>query len=434
MTEELYALTNAGMMGRVVWDRGRDKLLFRYESDWQDAPSNYPLSLSMPLTARDHLDGKIKPFLWGLLPDNETTLREWGKRFKVSPRNVFRLLVHVGEECAGGVQLVQQQRAEEWLKDRNIGSVTWLNESEIAERLALLVQDFGASRLGSDTGQFSLAGAQPKTGFLYDPDKHRWGVPSGRIPTSHIFKPATGAYNGLAENEHFSLALAKELGMAASESTIHQFGTTTAIVLTRYDRHRVDNSLITRIHQEDMCQASGRFPEQKYQNYGGPSAKDIISLIREHSNEWREDESRFVDALIYNWLICGTDAHAKNYSFLIASEGQVRLAPLYDLSSALPYPKQVPIRDAKLAMKIGGEYKVKLIGGRKWEKFADEVRIDFENIRSRILDLAHAVPDSATKVKARMKEEGITHEVIDKLVAELAKRAPQCISVMDNPT
>jgi HipA-like protein len=75
MTEELYALTNAGMMGRVLWDRGRDKLLFRYESDWQDAPSNYPLSLSMPLTARDHLDGKIKPFLWGLLPD-KAILRE----------------------------------------------------------------------------------------------------------------------------------------------------------------------------------------------------------------------------------------------------------------------------------------------------------------------------------------------------------------------
>ena len=45
---------------------------------------------------------------------------------------------------------------------------------------------------------------------------------------------------------------------------------------------------------------------------------------------------RFADALIWNWLIAGTDAHAKNYSLLLA-EDQVRLAPLYDVASALPY-------------------------------------------------------------------------------------------------
>ncbi len=46
---------------------------------------------------------------------------------------------------------------------------------------------------------------------------------------------------------------------------------------------------------------------------------------------------RFADALIWNWLIAGTDAHAKNYSLLLAGD-QVRLAPLYDIASALPYP------------------------------------------------------------------------------------------------
>ena len=40
--------------------------------------------------------------------------------------------------------------------------------------------------------------------------------------------------------------------------------------------------------------------------------------------------------LIFNWLIAGTDAHAKNFSLLIAPGPQIRLAPLYDLASALP--------------------------------------------------------------------------------------------------
>ena len=434
MIEELYALTDGGMMGRVLWDRNRDQLLFRYESDWQDDASNYPLSLSMPLTATEHRHGKIEPYLWGLLPDNEGILREWGQRFGVSSRNVFRLLVHVGEECAGGVQLVQKQRAEEWSKGRDTGSVTWLSEPEIAERMTLLVRDHGASRLGSDTGQFSLAGAQPKTGFLYDPDQNRWGVPSGRIPTTHIFKPTTGAFDGLAENEHFCLTLARILGMPVPQSEIYHFGDTSVIVLVRYDRQRVSSSEILRIHQEDTCQALSRFPRQKYQSDGGPSAKEITSLIRAHSSDRNEDENRFVDALIYNWMICGTDAHAKNYSFLIASDGQVRLAPLYDLSSALPYPLQVQQRKARLAMKIGGEYRVSLIAAHQWQKFGTEVRIDFEKIRLRILDLLEVVPDTAVKVKESMKDDGITHGVIDRLVDELAKRTAVCLSVMDSAT
>ena len=65
--------------------------------------------------------------------------------------------------------------------------------------------------------------------------------------------------------------------------------------------------------------------------------------------------ARFADALIWNWLIAGTDAHAKNYSLLLAG-GQVRLAPLYDIASALPYGTHE--RKLRFAMKIGGDYGV----------------------------------------------------------------------------
>jgi len=42
------------------------------------------------------------------------------------------------------------------------------------------------------------------------------------------------------------------------------------------------------------------------------------------------------DALVFNWLIAGTDAHAKkNYGFLFAGD-QIRLASLYDITSVLP--------------------------------------------------------------------------------------------------
>jgi serine/threonine-protein kinase HipA len=40
---------------------------------------------------------------------------------------------------------------------------------------------------------------------------------------------------------------------------------------------------------------------------------------------------RFADALIWNWLIAGTDAHAKNYSLLLAQD-RVRFAPIYHVA------------------------------------------------------------------------------------------------------
>lgn len=70
-----------------------------------------------------------------------------------------------------------------------------------------------------------------------------------------------------------------------------------------------------------------------------------------------EDAATFLDAPSLNWLIGGTDAHAKNYSILIGGEGLVRLAPLCDLASIFAYANIDPDK-AKLAMKIGGEYRL----------------------------------------------------------------------------
>jgi serine/threonine-protein kinase HipA len=48
----------------------------------------------------------------------------------------------------------------------------------------------------------------------------------------------------------------------------------------------------------------------------------------------------FVDALAWNWLIEGTDAHAKNYSLLLAS-GQARMAALCRMPENVALPRPV---------------------------------------------------------------------------------------------
>ncbi len=425
MTEELNVFCGQQLMGRILRDRRRDRLALCYEGSWQASPAAFPLSLSMPLTAAEHGHGAVESFLWGLLPDNEGVLQRWGTKFRVSPKNPFALLWHVGEDCAGAIQFVRPEQVEAWQKAPAAGGVEWLSNGEVAERMVLLLRDHGASRAGADTGQFSLAGAQPKTAFFFDEQQKRWGVPFGSVPTTHILKPATGAFDGLAENEHFCLRLAQECGLATAKSTVQYFGDCPAIVVERYDRVRQPGR-VTRIHQEDMCQAMACRPHQKYQTQGGPSAAQILHLLRQYSTDHATDKQRFLDALMLGWLIGATDAHAKNFSVLIAPGAQVRLAPFYDISSALPYPKQVDLRRAGLAMKIGGAYKLREIGIRNWEKFAAETKTGPQNLKERLLQLMDELPERARCVEKNLHDEGIGHPVVSLLAEEISARAILC--------
>ncbi|MBB4259916.1 type II toxin-antitoxin system HipA family toxin [Bradyrhizobium sp. CIR3A] len=420
MTGELVALLDGNEVGRVRSD-ARSRLIFVYSDDWRGSAGAYPLSLSMPLAAQEHGPAAVQAFLWGLLPDNERVLDRWAKKFQVSARNVFALISNVGEDCAGAVQFVTSDRLED-LKTGKDDKIEWLDEPELANRLQALREDHAAWRLPRDTGQFSLAGVQPKTAFVLK--NKRWGIPSGRIPTTHILKPPTGHFDGHAENEHICLQLARELGLPAAETKVMWFEKEIAIVVERYDRQVRGNDII-RVHQEDICQAMGILPTKKYQNEGGPTPADVIDFLRNYSTDREADLETFVGALGFNWLIGGSDAHAKNYSLLLAGGPHVRLAPLYDIASILPYD-HVDQRKVKLAMKVGGEYKLDQIGLRQWQKFARETRADADVVIGTLISMAGQIPDLVNDIRARAQKEGLENAVIERLATALTKRAQDC--------
>lgn len=430
MSNQLIAIAAGQIMGEVRHEGGR--LDFKYDTSWSAGALAFPMSLSMPLVVRKHGHSQVEAFLWGLLPDNEVVLQRWGQNFRVSPRNPFRLIENVGEDCAGAVQFARPDRVEHLLGQSRKPSVQWISNGELDERIALLVNDAAATRLGRDKGQFSLAGAQPKLALYRDINSGRWGVPEGRTPTTHILKPSTGAFDGQTENEHFCLQLAAELGFVVANSSVITCGGLPVIVVERYDR-LAKGSSVHRIHQEDMCQALGVRPQKKYQNQGGPSAKAIAEMIRSHSASPDEDAERFADSLILNWLIGGTDGHAKNYSFLHGENRQVRFAPLYDLASSLPYPRQIHPRTATLAMKIGSEYRLRRIGKHEWESCARELRIPAKELFERIMQMASRIPSAAERTAHRLVQEGINHPAIPNLVEGLVSHSRKCTEILEKP-
>lgn len=424
MTKELVALLDARETGRVVRDN-RGKLTLTYKEAWRTSANAYPLSISMPLALAEHGNTRIDPYLWGLLPDNEIILDHWARKFHVSARNAFSLIACVGEDCAGAVQFVRPERL-----DAILGAapppIEWLDESAIAQRLRALREDHSAWRIPRDTGQFSLAGAQPKTAFIFEDNK--WGVPSGRVPTTHILKPPSGDFDGHAENEHFCLELGRALGLPVVDSRIMRFQEEVAIVVERFDRLRTPAGL-RRVHQEDMCQALGIPPTRKYQNEGGPGIHDIVELLKTYSTNPAEDVNTFLDSVAYNWLIAGTDAHAKNYAILIGAGGRVRLAPLYDLASVLPY-HDVNNDRVKVSMKIGGEYRLRNIRVYQWRKLAGDLRIEPDAVIQRLDDFAKLLAKHVPDIKRRMTEEGLTHPIIPRLADALARRASGCSEML----
>lgn len=412
-TRTLLVRMNDTDVGRVARD-AHGRTVLRYDEAWRVDPDAIALSIALPLAAAQHRRKEVEPYLWGLLPDNELILDQWATRFQTSARNAIGLLAHVGADCPGAVQLLTEETASHPSADR----VEWLDERAIAERLRTLRSDASAWRDVDDAGQFSLGGAQAKTALLRR--GKRWGIPSGRLPTTHIFKPGMRQLHGHAENEHFCLSLLRELGLPAAASSVEQFEDETAIVIERYDRVTTGDDVV-RIHQEDCCQATATMPSAKYQNEGGPSAHAIVGLLRSHSSDARADIATFVDALVLAWVLVATDGHAKNYSLLHAPR-KVRLAPLYDVASILPYAEP-QLRKVKLAMSIGGKYRVNEIGARQWMRFAEDAGLEGDVIRNALVRILEQIPDATETVRKSVRREGITHPVVKKLADAIVARA-----------
>jgi serine/threonine-protein kinase HipA len=277
----------------------------------------------------------------------------------------------------------------------------------------------------------SLPGAQAKTAFYRDPQTGRWGVPGGRTPTTHIIKPCIPGFDGLVENEHLCQDIAARLGMLAARSSVLMLDQP-YIVIERYDRlpPAPGTEFPRRIHQEDVCQALSLMPTRKYQEDGGPGISQITTLIRRLSAEPEADVERFLKANMFNWLIGGTDAHAKNYSFLIDAGDAMRLAPLYDLSSQLPYPDLITQR---VSMKIGDQYDMERVSLTDWQNLARSCALNEERVIDMLTQMARALPDVVAAAHTQARTDRLSEKVIGPLAEQLVANAGKRLALLSAP-
>jgi serine/threonine-protein kinase HipA len=386
--KELIAYLDGRRIGTLT-QASSGRVTFAYDADYRTASEATPLSLSIPLTTAAARPSAIRAFIAGLLPDSEAALARLGRKYGVSPRNPFALLTHIGMDAAGAVQLVSPDAEPSDAATRQ-GDIRWLSDAELDQTLHDLANSPDDWNPGRDTGRWSLAGAQSKVA-LFRSAEGVWGIPEDSTPSTHILKPSMPNYEGHHLNEHLCLSAARLLGLPAARTGLLSNETFEVLISERYDRRLVGDRL-ERIHQEDLCQALGIEPTLKYEADGGPGVRAIGMLMRSSIPGASRDTElwRFFDYLVFNVAIGATDAHAKNFSLLLRGD-DIRMAPLYDVASILPYDAD---RGSKSAMRVGKSWELAKISASDWRSAAAALGIDAAPALERVDVLRKRIPEA----------------------------------------
>lgn len=421
---ELRALI-CGKPAGTLWQDEGGLPHFRYDEDYQGTP----LSLAMPLSNRPYHQRVVRPYLFGLLPDSEAQRRAIADEFEIRPNNPVAMLSRIGLDCPGGVQFCPKDQVGEVL-DRP-ARYEPIDDHAIALRLKNLRTHEDASWMGKSE-RWSLGGNQGK--FALARHKGRWCSARGAAPTTHIFKNGVIGFRLQALNEYACMKIAERVGIAAAKVDYRFFEDEPALIVKRYDRIYMEDGTVARVHQEDCCQALGYMPYQKYASDGGPGARELIGLFA------RTDRAIFnvttlTRMLFFNYLMGGTDAHAKNYSVMLAEGGSALIAPMYDVASGLAYDSLR--RRGRLAMSIGGENRFGRVGSGALKHYAEAAQaagaeLSYEACCAGMASLAQEIPAHLAEVFDEMSAAGIpgTDELRGRLEGPIAENCRQTLALL----
>jgi len=349
---------------------GRD-FSFRYNRELMDSTDVLPISRSLPLRDEPFNDAECGPFFRGLLPEDQYR-RSVAAALQISEENTAGLFNALGGECAGAVSL--------WPFGQRPGGLSYqpIDASEIRD---MILEGRAAGLAGQS--RLSLAGAHAKFALRKTID-NGWELPLSGAPSTHIVKVPDKEFADLELNEFFCMRLARHAGLDAAPVELIEFEGLPVLVIERYDRNATGGS-ISRIHQEDFCQATGIEPSNKYEAEGGPSLADLTRVLVNESSNPIADVKQLIRWTGFNYIVGNCDAHGKNASMIYASDS-VRLAPFYDIVSTWVYHGL----SRKQAMQIGGEYRQEYIETRHWERFATDMGRPFEFVRGELLELVES--------------------------------------------
>lgn len=412
MSPKLYVHHSAGNVG--ILEHTQDGAIrFAYSSKWLQSPESFPISLTLPLR-QEPFSEPARTFFSNLLPEGDSR-QLLCQRLGISVGNDFELLSAIGGECAGALSLSSSEDPPKWPR----ADYRRLPAAEL-ERLAqapILPALDGRGGL-----RLSLAGAQDKIPVFIDGTSIH--LPVGDSPTTHILKFPNQRFKHLPANETLVAALARQAGLPVVDTELWDLRKEGMCVVRRYDRVRSPDGRVLRMHQEDLCQALGFLPIRKYEKEGGPTFAQCFERVRSASTDPIVDSQNLLRWLAFNALAFNADGHAKNLS-LLYQNGELRLAPFYDLVCTRAYPRLG--RD--LAMGIGEESDATLIRRRHWEKLAQEAGLGSRFVVQTVKEMAERFADSISPTAAEFREKYGRRPALELVVPTVRRQAKRALQL-----
>ena len=294
------------------------------------------------------------------------------------------------------------------------------------------------------------------------PSGSPWAARQARTSSSKVPSPR---FKHLPANERLTTQLARALSLDTVDLQLLNIEGVELTLTRRYDRQcvapedrppegqtnhgqqgprgqqgpqedRPPEGQVIRLHQEDLCQALGLWPGTKYEQEGGPSVSDLVTLLRERSTTPLPDVAQGIRWLMFNLLAGNSDAHGKNVSFVYSrppgpgANAGIRLAPFYDLVCTRIYPSI----DRHLAMGIGATHDATrdpgLVGRHHWEALALRLDVNPAWLLRQVRHQAQAAPwafDRVAQEHLQAHGDSPAIEQIRRIVRQQCRRTLQLL-------
>ncbi len=429
MRKSLLVLANGHDRVGVLHADARGYMSFEYDEDWCKRSNAYPVSQSIPLAPGTFDSKVIEPFFDGLLPDKKDVRRQIGALFNVAPTDEFGILEHIGRDCAGALMLVSPDAPAAIGPDA--AHLTPISTNDLAGRIAELPQ----RPLFIDEGEvvLSLAGVNDKAAVYIDPDSGEISLPIGGYPSTHILKIDIERLPDSTRTEHFCMTLARRIGLDAARTKIRIFNDRPVLFVTRFDRayaQTSDGVRVTRLHQEDFCQATGINPDLKYEKQGGPDLSTMFTMTKKAATVPARDIPKLLGFVMFNFLIGNPDAHAKNYSLIYRQNPksvQTAISPLYDVNNGAAFRDCFKSQRPRLAQSIGGCFDPTELNWSHWESQARAIGSSPTALRKALLTMAKKLRETVAPLREELRNTDADSPRLDLIVEDVTQRCDSWI-------
>ena len=189
------------------------------------------------------------------------------------------------------------------------------------------VLDFGMDSLKelaikAVSAQTNITGVQAKISLSPVTNENGIGKLAVDFKGKFILKPPSILYPEMPEVEAATMQMAEQAGISVVPHGLIAMNDGNLAYITR----RMDRVNGNKVHQEDLCQLSGRLTEDKYKS----SCEKVGKVVKSFALFPKLAAVDYFKIVVFNFIHGNTDMHLKNYSMTHHIAG-MNLAASYDL-------------------------------------------------------------------------------------------------------